>query len=167
MPRDVATRWNSTFDMLQFSLKYRKAIEKLTSERKNELRQFELSEEEWKIAEELKGTLEVGPLVGPCVHVSNGVGVSHGSTFSPQQILKDATLFFSRATPNLATVIPAMDHIDTQFTNATDPTSSNNPAIRAAIGLGKRTLNRYYSMTDMVEVYRITMGMYSSTLCYM
>jgi hypothetical protein len=26
--------------------------------------------------------------------------------------LKDATLFFSRRTPNLATVIPAMDHID-------------------------------------------------------
>jgi hypothetical protein len=28
------------------------------------------------------------------------------------QILKDATLFFSRSTPNLATVIPAMDVID-------------------------------------------------------
>lgn len=168
MPRDVATRWNSTFNMLKFSLEYRKAIEALTSERKNELRQFELSEEEWEIAGELKGTLEVRPLVGPCVHVSAFLtAVAFGApTFLPQQILKDATLFFSRATPNLATVIPAMDHIDTHFTNAILPTSTNNPAICAAIGLGKRTLNRYYSKTDMVEVYRIAMGMYSNMIYF-
>jgi hypothetical protein len=28
------------------------------------------------------------------------------------QLLKDATLFFLRTTPNITTVIPAMDHID-------------------------------------------------------
>lgn len=27
MPRDVATRWNSTFDMLDFALRYREAID--------------------------------------------------------------------------------------------------------------------------------------------
>jgi hypothetical protein len=59
MPRDVATRWNSTYDMLSFSVKYRKAIEVMTSERKNDLRQFELEEEEWAIAEELGNTLMV------------------------------------------------------------------------------------------------------------
>lgn len=142
MPCDVATRWNSTFNMLKFSLEYRKAIEELTSKCKNELCQFELSEEEWKIAEELKETLEVCPLVGLCVHMwAFLMAVIFSPMFLPQQILKDATLFFSRATPNLATVIPAMDHIDTEFTNAIKPTSSKNPAIRAAIGLGKKTLN--------------------------
>lgn len=79
--------------------------------------------------------------------------------FAPK-ILKDATEYFSRATPNLATVIPAMDHIDTHFTNVILPESDLNPEIRAAIGLGKKTLNRYYSKTDMVEVYRIAMGKY-------
>lgn len=79
--------------------------------------------------------------------------------FSLPQILKDATEFFSRATPNLATVIPAMDHIDTFFTNSITPDSDMNDAIRAAVTLGKKTLNRYYSKTDMVEVYRIAMGM--------
>lgn len=111
--------------------------------------------------------------VGPCLHFSR-----HAWTrvrwprvqlkfqtltciaFPPPQILKDATEFFSRATPNLATVIPAMDHIDTHFTNIVMPDSDLNPAICAAVGLGKKTLNRYYSKTDMVEVYRIAMGKY-------
>ena len=30
MPRDVSTRWNSTFDMLDFALTYRRALESLT-----------------------------------------------------------------------------------------------------------------------------------------
>jgi hypothetical protein len=59
MPRDVSTRWNSTYDMLCFGIKYRKAIESMTSERKHDLRQFELEEEEWVMAEELSGTLKV------------------------------------------------------------------------------------------------------------
>ena len=45
--------------MLCFSITYRKAIEAMTSERKNDLRQFELEEEEWAIAEELGNTLKV------------------------------------------------------------------------------------------------------------
>jgi hypothetical protein len=56
-------------------------------------------------------------------------------------------------------VIPAMDHIDTQLTtNAID--TSLNPTIRASMQLAKKTLNRYYSLTDDSEVYRIAMGMY-------
>jgi hypothetical protein len=79
------------------------------------------------------------------------------SYVSLSQILKDATLFFSRGTPNLATVIPAMDHIDERF--ATDAmNSSYEPAIRASLGVAKATLNRYYNMTDHSEVYRIAMG---------
>jgi hypothetical protein len=72
--------------------------------------------------------------------------------------LKDATLYFSRGTPNLPTVIPAMDHIDTIFTNATLPSSKNHLAVRAAIETAKHTLNKYYSLTDFSEVYRIAMG---------
>ena len=75
------------------------------------------------------------------------------------QILKDATLFFSRSTPNLATVIPAMDFINDKLTaHAHDRTMS--PAVKAALEIGKKTLNRYYSLTDSSEVYRIAMGMF-------
>src|ERR1700722_769396 len=68
-------------------------------------------------------------------------------------------MFFSCATPNLATVIPAMDHIDevltTQATNL-----SLDPAIQASLGLAKKTLNRYYTLMDSLEVYRIAMGVF-------
>jgi hypothetical protein len=33
------------------------------------------------------------------------------------------------------------------------------PAIRAAVRLAKKTLNRYYELTDTSAVYRIAMGM--------
>lgn len=50
-------------------------------------------------------------------------------------------MFFSRRTPDLATVIPATDHID----DVLDGFSRNtdyNMAIRSAVDLTKRTLNR-------------------------
>jgi len=68
-----------------------------------------------------------------------------------------------RETPNIATVIPAMDHLDEHLTNAT-----LNPkypmSIKAAIAIGKKTLNRYYDKTDHSEVFRIAMGMISFIL---
>ena len=45
--------------MLAFAIEYRKAIEKITSDRRNDLQQFELSGEEWVIAEELRDILKV------------------------------------------------------------------------------------------------------------
>src|SRR5258705_12952354 len=73
------------------------------------------------------------------------------------KIYKDATLFFSRGTPNLATVIPAMDHIDKFL--ATSAERQYSPAIRAALVIGKKTINKYYNMTDHSEVYCIAMSM--------
>jgi len=73
------------------------------------------------------------------------------------QIFSDATAFFSRGTPNLATVIPAMDHIDEILASQ----SLNNiycPALRVALAMGKKTLNRYYNLTDDSEVYHIAMS---------
>ncbi|GLB40081.1 hypothetical protein LshimejAT787_0705910 [Lyophyllum shimeji] len=129
MPRDVRTRWNSTYDMLSFAIEYKDVIVALTSDAKNDLWKFELSVAEWEIAMKLASTLKA---------------------------LKDATLYFSRRTPNLPYVIPVMDTIDTLFTNALKPTE-NGLAMRAAIKLAKATLNRYYSKTDQSDVYRIAM----------
>ena len=72
-------------------------------------------------------------------------------------MLKDTTLFFSRATPNLANVIPTMDIINNRLTaKANDPAISL--VIRSAIGLAKKTLNCYYSRTNDSEAYRIAMS---------
>lgn len=62
MPRDVATRWNATFDMLKFAIEYRDAIDKITGDLKMKLRQFELSDEEWTFAEQLAKLLKVSKL---------------------------------------------------------------------------------------------------------
>src|ERR1700724_231524 len=70
-------------------------------------------------------------------------------------------LFFSRGTPSIATVIPAMDHINEHIAMAA--INNNYPlAIKAALAIGKKALNRYYDKTDHSEVFRIAMGMYES-----
>ncbi|KIM56465.1 hypothetical protein SCLCIDRAFT_37791, partial [Scleroderma citrinum Foug A] len=93
------------------------------------LRKFEMTDHEWMVVEQLHSILNV---------------------------LKQAMLYFSRSTPNLAMVIPEMDHIDHELAS-----SSQNwaylPSIRAATSLAKKTCNRYYSYTDKSEVYRIAM----------
>ncbi|KAF9559745.1 hypothetical protein CPC08DRAFT_621297, partial [Agrocybe pediades] len=72
------------------------------------------------------------------------------------QIFKDATSFFSQSKPNIDSVIPTMDYLDQQLTNSSlDP---EYPAcIKRAIHFGKKTLNKYYNITDHSELYRIAM----------
>ncbi|KAG6913256.1 hypothetical protein DXG01_008365 [Tephrocybe rancida] len=84
MPRDVRTRWNSTYDMLRFALQYKEAIVAMTGNRENNLRRFELSGKEWDMAQRMADAL---------------------------QPLKDATLLFSAESLNLAFVLPIMDRI--------------------------------------------------------
>jgi len=59
IPRDVATRWNSTFDMLDFAVEHIAAINTITGDRDMKLRQYELSEDEWNIARQLRDVLKV------------------------------------------------------------------------------------------------------------
>jgi hypothetical protein len=59
MPRDVRTRWNSTYDMLVFALSYREALDSITGNQKMKLRQYELTEEDWQIASKLRDVLKV------------------------------------------------------------------------------------------------------------
>ncbi|KAH9910769.1 uncharacterized protein B0H18DRAFT_838559, partial [Fomitopsis serialis] len=96
------------------------------------LRQWELNEREWTIAQQLCDVLRV---------------------------FADATEFFSREgeeAPTLTDVIPSMDEIDEQL--ATDTTDTTlDPAIRVAVGCAKRTINHYYDKTDESAAYRIAM----------
>ncbi|KAG2133403.1 hypothetical protein BD769DRAFT_1303641, partial [Suillus cothurnatus] len=71
-------------------------------------------------------------------------------------ILKDATTFFSRSIPHLATVIPAMDLIYKTLTSYSQ-NQKYCASIHAAVHLTKKTLNHYYELTDKSEVYHIAM----------
>jgi hypothetical protein len=54
-----------------------------------------------------------------------------------------------------------MDHIDEHLATAATGTNRVYPlAIKAALAIGKRTLNRYYNQTDHSNIFRIAMGTY-------
>jgi hypothetical protein len=59
MPRDVTTRWNSTYNMLDFFTEYRAALDIMTADRDMNLRKFELSKKEWDMVTELCEVLRV------------------------------------------------------------------------------------------------------------
>ncbi|EPS96243.1 hypothetical protein FOMPIDRAFT_1086622, partial [Fomitopsis schrenkii] len=115
--------------MLSFALQFRDAIDGLTSNRSMDLRHLELDDGEWRIVSQLCDILK---------------------------IFRDATQYFSRLVPNLAAVIPVMDAFDEHLTTYSRDLKFL-PSIRAAAGLAKKTLNRYYGRTDDSNAYRIAM----------
>ena len=59
MPRDVSTRWNSMYDMVNFASEYHTALNVMTTDHDMNLRQFELTKKEWGMATELCEVLQV------------------------------------------------------------------------------------------------------------
>jgi hypothetical protein len=59
MPHDIMTWWNSTYDMLEFAIEYREALKSITRNQRMKLRQYELADEDWKIATQLHNILKV------------------------------------------------------------------------------------------------------------
>jgi hypothetical protein len=59
IPRDIRTRWNATYDMLDFVYRYKKAINKITDIRDMKLRAYEIEAHEWEIVRQLRDVLKV------------------------------------------------------------------------------------------------------------
>jgi hypothetical protein len=128
IPRDVRTRWNSTYDMLRFVQQYRAAVDAITADKTVKMRQYELDNDEWVVVDQLVAVLKQ---------------------------FKHATLFFSKDSASVAAVIPAMDRLTEGLDPQTK--TAYHPGIIAALKLARKKMNRYYSLTDASMVYRIAM----------
>jgi hypothetical protein len=53
MLRDVSTWWNSTFNMLEFTIQYHVAIDTMTAVQEFNLHKYELAPTEWNTTVEL------------------------------------------------------------------------------------------------------------------
>ncbi|KAE9384307.1 hypothetical protein BT96DRAFT_842444, partial [Gymnopus androsaceus JB14] len=122
--------WNSTYDMLAAFLEMKDPVSEFLDHSLNGLVEYLLDKEEWDAIEGLF------------------------------QILKDATTFFSTNAPIIAAVIPAMDAINEAFvTGIIDKQVLSDP-IRHALSIGKKTLNKYYTLTKDSDIYCMAMGTY-------
>lgn len=63
LPRDVATRWNSTYDMMVAFIEMKTAVVQFLDCASNGLSEYMLSEEEWEAASDLTKALKV------CIHI--------------------------------------------------------------------------------------------------
>lgn len=59
MPCNVATNWNSTFEMLTFAYTYRTAYNEITLNQDMKMQEYELSDSDWKIVNDLALVLKV------------------------------------------------------------------------------------------------------------
>ncbi len=69
-------------------------------------------------------------------------------------------LYFSQGTPNVATIIPAIDIIDSMIATISEPLHKFCLAICTALAVGSLTMNKYYNKTDYSEVYCISMSVF-------
>ncbi|SRR6266851_4185980 len=63
MPRDIRTRWNATYNMLNFAYEYKDAINQITDRRDMKLRDYEIKPQEWDIIKQLWDVLGVCPSI--------------------------------------------------------------------------------------------------------
>ena len=73
------------------------------------------------------------------------------------KIYKDATLFFSQdQVSSIANVIPTMDCIGALLSNA--PVEPLSPSVKHALRFARKSINKYYSKTNLSNVYCIAMS---------
>ncbi|RPD53479.1 hypothetical protein L226DRAFT_466841, partial [Lentinus tigrinus ALCF2SS1-7] len=135
--RSVKTRWNTVTHVLERALEMQDVLDTLCNmaqfNRRTgaRLRRFNLSEDEWKLVDELYRLLD------PFSFATNQISSS------------------SRALVH--EVIPYMDLL-TEHVDRFAADDSLAPSVRAAAKRGRVILDKYYQLTDETFIYRVAMG---------
>jgi hypothetical protein len=130
--------------MAKVAIKYHPAIDDITANKPLKLHKFELDDDDWKIITDLLRVLKV-----------------YIDTNHLLQIYKNATLFSPHdQVSTIANVIPT-NCIDSLLSNT--PAESLSPSVKHALTFARKSINKYYSKTDLSNVYRIAMGMLITT----
>ena len=66
------------------------------------------------------------------------------------------------STPSIADVIPAMDAINKALASGIVEQTELSAPIQHALSIGKKTLNKYYELSDDSYLYRIAISEYFS-----
>ena len=83
--------------------------------------------------------------------------IVHEFCLMVHKMYKEATIFFSQDdVATIAHVIPTMDRIDAMLSNSASKPLS--PSIKHALSFARKIMDKYYSKTDLSNVYRIAMG---------
>lgn len=135
--------------MLASFIEMKDPVSKFLDHLSNGLAEYLLTEE-WEAIEGLVSALKVHLFVQSFMLLTD-----YGF-----QILKDATTFFSSNAPIISAVIPAMDAIDEAFATGIIDNQLLSEPIRHALSIGKKTLNKYYTLTDDSDIYCMAMGVF-------
>ena len=116
----------------------------------NGLTEFNLGDEEWAAVEDLVLVLKVRI---PSTTISGSFAYN---------LLPDSegryNFFFSADNASLSAIIPAMDTLDQSFATGIINERHLSEPLRHALSIGKRTMNRYYALTDDSHLYRMAMS---------
>ncbi|KAF8232541.1 hypothetical protein L208DRAFT_1561799, partial [Tricholoma matsutake] len=133
LDRQVPTQWNSDLTCLDAHLYFRSPVEQLTGAAINKLQAYQLSEDQWDLAETLSAVLEV--FDGPT------------KLFSQSQV------------PLIAEVIPMLDSIEQSITLVHDDEESELPNVVCVAAQAVLLLiNKYYTLMKDCELYIIAIG---------
>lgn len=155
MIRDVATRWNSTTELIGRALQLREPLKLLVimqeynKPRGVRLQRFQLSDQEWALLKQLFSLLDVSRIVNSIFRFV--------STYQIQVFLLATKKISHSRIPLIHEVIPIFDALTTALDEFLD-NEELLPAVRAAALRGITMMNKYYALTDDSVVYRVAMS---------
>ncbi|KAF8995763.1 hypothetical protein BDQ17DRAFT_1250400, partial [Cyathus striatus] len=127
----VPTHWNSDLDCLSAHIYFQPIIEQLTGNSNNNLSGFHLSEEQWKLAQQVEEVLLL--------------------------FQRFTELFSKQDVPLVVDALPELENLKTSLEWARDDTDAAD-VIRVGAQAALLVLDKYSVFTSDCEVYQVAMG---------